>query len=250
MKILLYCSAAVLLFAFLGYTVMFAAPQDPTTGKPFPKLFEETPANTVNPEPSEATPSEASSEQSSEEPKPQEEIKLETATFANGCFWCTEAVFQRLKGVESVRSGYIGGRVENPSYRDVCSGSTGHAEALEIVYDPAVITFDALLEVFWQTHDPTTLNRQGNDIGTQYRSGIFYHNEQQKELAEQYKKKLDEAGVFNNPIVTEVTAASTFYAAEDYHQNYFNQNKQQAYCRAVITPKVEKLKKVFADKLK
>jgi peptide-methionine (S)-S-oxide reductase len=175
---------------------------------------------------------------------------LEIATFANGCFWCTEAVFQRVEGVEKVVSGYIGGSVKNPSYREVCTGLTGHAEALQITYNPAKISFDELLEIFWQTHDPTTLNRQGNDVGTQYRSGVFYHNENQKKLAESYKKKLDAAGAFDKPIVTEITAASVFYPAEDYHQNYYNLNGTAPYCVYVVAPKVEKLKKVFAAKLK
>lgn len=176
--------------------------------------------------------------------------KMEVATFGNGCFWCTEAIFQDLKGVQSAVSGYSGGQVENPTYKQVCTGNTGHAEVLQITYDPAVITFDELLEVFWQTHDPTTLNRQGNDIGTQYRSAIFYHNENQKKLSEEYKKKLNESGAFNKPIVTEIVPFKKFYKAEDYHQNYFNLNGDQPYCSAVIKPKVEKFKKVFKEKLK
>jgi peptide-methionine (S)-S-oxide reductase len=175
---------------------------------------------------------------------------LEKATFGSGCFWCTEAVFEKLKGVESVVSGYSGGATENPTYNEVCSGETGHAEVTQITYDPSIITFAELLEVFWQTHDPTTSNRQGNDVGTQYRSVIFYHNEEQKKLAEEYKKKLDEAKIFSNPIVTEITAFTKFYPAENYHQDYYEQNKSQPYCSLVITPKVEKFKKVFKDKLK
>jgi peptide-methionine (S)-S-oxide reductase len=177
-------------------------------------------------------------------------IKMETATFANGCFWCTEAVFQQLKGVDSVASGYMGGAVENPTYKQVCTGETGHAECLQIVYDPSVISFDELLEVFWKTHDPTTLNRQGNDSGTQYRSGVFYHSEEQKKLAEKYKKEINESGAYSKPIVTEITAASKFYKAEDYHQNYFNENGEQPYCHYVIQPKVDKFRKIFKDKLK
>jgi peptide-methionine (S)-S-oxide reductase len=176
--------------------------------------------------------------------------QFEIATLANGCFWCTEAVFQRVEGVEKVVSGYIGGSVKNPTYREVCTGLTGHAEALQITYNPSTISFDELLEIFWQTHDPTTLNRQGNDVGTQYRSGIFFHTEEQKKLAETYKKKLDAAGAFDKPIVTEITQASVFYPAEDYHQNYYNLNGTAPYCSYVIAPKVEKLKKVFANKLK
>jgi len=176
--------------------------------------------------------------------------KMEIATFGNGCFWCTEAVFQQLKGVSKVESGYSGGQVENPTYKAVCTGTTGHAEVLQITFDPSVITFKELLEVFWETHDPTTLNRQGNDVGTQYRSVVFYHTEPQQKLAEEYKKRLDESGAFSAPIVTEITAFKKFYKAEDYHQNYFNLNGSQPYCTYVIRPKVEKFKKAFADKLK
>lgn len=176
--------------------------------------------------------------------------KIETATFANGCFWCTEAVFQRLKGVEKVTSGYTGGHVKNPTYEQVCNKNTGHAEALQIQYDPQEISFDELLEVFWKTHDPTTLDRQGNDVGPQYRSVIFYHNEAQKEKAEKYKKALNESHVFDAPIVTAIEPFTVFYPAENYHNNYYNRNPSQPYCYYVIKPKVEKLEKVFADKLK
>jgi len=176
--------------------------------------------------------------------------KTDTATFAAGCFWCVEAVFQELKGVLSVSSGYTGGKIKNPSYREVCSGMTGHAEACEIIYDPSIISYDALLEAFWASHDPTTLNRQGADKGTQYRSAIFYHNEQQKQLAEAYKAKLNEEHAFNNPVVTEISPATIFYKAEDYHQNYFNENGDAPYCTYVIVPKLEKFRKVFKDKLK
>jgi len=175
---------------------------------------------------------------------------IDTAIFASGCFWCTEAIFQELNGVEKVESGYIGGKNPNPTYEEVCTGNTGHAEATRIYYNPEIINFKELLEVFWKTHDPTTLNRQGNDVGTQYRSGIFYISEEQKDLAEEYKKKLDEAGIYESPIVTEITPASEFFVAENYHQNYYNQNGNQPYCSFVITPKVEKFKKVFEDKLK
>lgn len=175
---------------------------------------------------------------------------MEIATFGNGCFWCTEAIFQDLKGVSKVVSGYMGGHTQNPTYKEVCSGDTGHAEVLQITFDPASITYDELLEVFWKTHDPTTLNRQGNDVGTQYRSAVFFHNEVQQKLASDYKAKLDTSGAWNDPIVTEITEASTFYPAEDYHQDYFNLNGSQPYCNFVIRPKVEKFKKVFADKLK
>ncbi|WP_394334435.1 peptide-methionine (S)-S-oxide reductase MsrA [Reichenbachiella faecimaris] len=175
---------------------------------------------------------------------------MEIATFGNGCFWCTEAIFQELNGVSKAVSGYMGGEVKNPTYKEVCSGTTGHAEVLQITYDPSVITFDELLEVFWKTHDPTTLNRQGNDVGTQYRSAVFYHNADQKMLASEYKGKLDASGAWSDPIVTEITAADTFYPAEDYHQEYFNLNGSQPYCNFVIRPKVEKFRKVFKDKLK
>lgn len=175
----------------------------------------------------------------------------DTATFANGCFWCTEAIFEQLEGVISCTSGYTGGTVANPTYKQVCTGQTGHAECLQIVYDPKKVSFDELLEVFWETHDPTTLNRQGNDVGTQYRSGIFYHNEEQKQKAQLYKDKLDKSGAFDNPIVTEITPFSKFYPAEDYHQRYFDNNENEnPYCRIVIRPKVDKFRKVFKDKLR
>lgn len=173
------------------------------------------------------------------------------ATFANGCFWCTEAVFEELNGVISAVSGYSGGHTTNPTYKEVSYEETGHAECLQITYDTSVITFDELLEVFWETHDPTTLNRQGNDVGTQYRSAIFYHNDEQKQKAEKYKAELDKSGAFNKPIVTEITAFTKFYPAEDYHQQYYELNKgENPYCSIVIRPKLEKFRKVFKDKLK
>jgi len=172
------------------------------------------------------------------------------ATFAGGCFWCTEAVYAELKGVTSVTSGYTNGKVPNPTYKDVCTGLTGHAEAIEIEYDPAVVSFEKLLEVFFATHDPTTLNRQGADVGTQYRSGVYYHDAEQKRIAEQVIAKLDAARVFPGKIVTEVVKAETFYPAEDYHQDYFAKNPAQPYCRAVAAPKVEKVRKVFKDLIK
>jgi peptide-methionine (S)-S-oxide reductase len=183
------------------------------------------------------------------DPKPMNN-ELQTATFGAGCFWCTEAVFLNVKGVTKVVSGYEGGKVKNPSYREVCTGETGHAEVTEITYDPSKVSFEELLEVFWNTHDPTTLNRQGADEGTQYRSVVFYHNDEQKKTAEAYKKQLEASHVYKNPIVTEITPASTFYAAEDYHQNYFELNPNQGYCQYVIRPKVQKFKKQFASKLK
>lgn len=176
--------------------------------------------------------------------------KLDTATLANGCFWCTEAIFQQLDGVEQVTSGYSGGTVVNPTYEEVCSKTTGHAECLNIVYDRNKISFDELLEVFWQTHDPTTLNQQGADVGPQYRSVIFYHNSEQKEKAEKYKAALDKSGAFNNTIVTAIEPFTVFYAAEAYHQDYYRNNKNQGYCQFVIRPKLEKFEKVFKDRLK
>jgi peptide-methionine (S)-S-oxide reductase len=178
------------------------------------------------------------------------ESKLAKATLAGGCFWCTEAVYAEIKGVTSVTSGYIGGAVPNPTYKDVCTGQTGHAEAIEIEYDPAVVPFEKLLEVFFATHDPTTLNRQGADVGTQYRSGVFYHDDEQKRIAEAVIAKLDAAKVFPGKIVTEVTKATIFYPAEDYHQDYFATNPFQPYCQAVAAPKVEKVRKVFKDLVK
>ncbi len=192
----------------------------------------------------------------SEEPaaKPVQEAKsaenLSLATFGSGCFWCTEAVFQQLEGVQTVTSGYTGGEVEDPTYEAVCAGTTGHAEVVQVGFDPEVITFKELLEVFWKTHDPTTKNRQGNDVGTQYRSAIFYHDDEQKQLAEEYKKKLDESGAFRAPIVTEITEFKKFYSAEEYHLNYFKLNPRQGYCAFVIKPKVDKVREVFADKIK
>lgn len=175
--------------------------------------------------------------------------KLDTAVFGAGCFWCVEAIFQRLKGVYSVESGYAGGTVANPTYELVCTGTTGHAEVARITFDPAVISYDQLLEVFWTTHDPTTLNRQGADVGTQYRSVIFYKDDKQKESAEHSKKEVAEK-IWDNPIVTEIAPLTNFYKAEDYHQNYFNDNPNQGYCMAVINPKVTKFKKKFSAWLK
>jgi peptide-methionine (S)-S-oxide reductase len=175
--------------------------------------------------------------------------KLETITFGAGCFWCVEAVYQRLKGVHSVTSGYMGGKLKNPTYREVCSGLTGHAEVCQITYDPAVISFQTLLEVFWQTHDPTTLNRQGADVGTQYRSAIFAHTDEQLQQAQAWKTNLNAKHVFPNPIVTQIEKASAFYPAEDYHQDYYNQNGYEPYCQIVIKPKMDKFLKAFKDKL-
>lgn len=174
----------------------------------------------------------------------------DTATFGAGCFWCVEAVFSEMKGVSKVVSGYAGGTVVDPTYKQVCTGTTGHAEVARIIYDPKVVTFDELLEVFWQTHDPTTLNSQGADVGTQYRSVIFYHNVEQQRTAEHYKAELDKSGAFDKPIVTEISPLPTFYAAENYHQEYYAQNPDQGYCQYVIRPKVEKFRKAFANKLK
>lgn len=175
---------------------------------------------------------------------------LEKATFGNGCFWCTEAVFLELKGVQKVESGYSGGQVKNPTYKEVCTGETGHAEVIQITYDPKVISYEELLEVFWNTHDPTTLNKQGADEGTQYRSAVFYHNEEQKKIAAQYMKQLEASKVYKHPIVTEISPLINFYKAEDYHQNYYDLNPNQGYCQYVIRPKVEKFRKQFSAKLK
>ena len=178
------------------------------------------------------------------------EKKLDTATFGAGCFWCTEAQFQQLKGVEKVESGYSGGVTENPTYKQICTGQTGHAEVTNIYYDPSVISFDELLAAFWVAHDPTQLNRQGNDVGTQYRSVIFYHNEEQRKKAEDYKRKLNEEKAYNSDVVTEISPITKFYKAEEYHQNYYNENPNQGYCMMVVKPKLDKFKKVFKDKLK
>lgn len=175
---------------------------------------------------------------------------FETAILANGCFWCTEAVFQQLKGVHEVISGYTGGKIKNPCYREICTGRTGHAEAIKIVFNPDEITFVELLEVFFATHDPTTLNRQGNDVGTQYRSGIFYTSDAQEQLAKQYIELLEEERIFGSPIVTEVTPEAPFYNAEDDHQNFYNDNKMQPYCQFIINPKLNKIRKYYPNKLK
>jgi len=175
---------------------------------------------------------------------------LETITLGSGCFWCTEAVFQNLKGIISSVSGYSGGTMKNPTYEDVCSGTTNYAEVIQVTFNTDEISLVEILEVFWKTHDPTTLNRQGNDIGTQYRSVIFYHNENQKRIAEELKNKIEEAKIYSNPIVTEITKFNNFYKAENYHQNYYEKNKNKPYCSFVITPKVEKFKQLFKDKLK
>ncbi|SHN13303.1 peptide-methionine (S)-S-oxide reductase MsrA [Chitinophaga sp. CF418] len=177
-------------------------------------------------------------------------VKTEKATFGGGCFWCTEAQFQYLDGVTKVESGYAGGTVPNPTYEQVSTGTTGHAEVIQVTYDPSKITYEELLQAFWQSHDPTQLNRQGNDVGTQYRSVIFYHNEDQHKLAELYKEKLQQSGAYDKPVVTEIAPMTAFYKAEDYHQNYYNENGSQPYCHFVIQPKLEKFKKVFKDKLK
>jgi methionine-S-sulfoxide reductase len=174
---------------------------------------------------------------------------VDTAIFAGGCFWCSEAMFEELKGVQSVESGYSGGTVSNPSYEQVCTGTTGHAESIRIIYDPSVITYDDLLKIFFTTHDPTTLNRQGADAGTQYRSAVFYLNDKQKEAAEKIKKDFAPT-IWDDPVVTEITAYKNFYKAEDYHQGYYDQNPNQGYCRVVITPKVKKFREEFKEKLK
>ncbi|MCB9361570.1 MAG: peptide-methionine (S)-S-oxide reductase MsrA [Flavobacteriales bacterium] len=175
---------------------------------------------------------------------------MDTITLGAGCFWCVEAVYSELKGVESVVSGFSGGNIKNPSYKEVCTERTGHAEVCQLTYDPTVISFKEILEVFWQTHDPTTLNRQGGDVGTRYRSVIFYHTAEQKQIAEEYLQVLNDEKAFENPIVTEITAYTNFYPAEDYHQDYFELNGEQPYCTAVVRPKVEKFRKIFKEKLK
>ncbi len=176
--------------------------------------------------------------------------KLETAILGAGCFWCIETIFQKLNGVHTVKSGYSGGHIKNPAYREVCQGTTGHAEVAKIDFDPEMISFTELLEVFWKVHDPTTLNRQGGDVGTQYRSSIFFTTEKQKEMATSFMKKLDESGMYANPMVTEITNFEIFYPSEDYHTDYFNQHGDEGYCQLVIQPKVDKFKKIFEDKLK
>ncbi|MCF8235804.1 MAG: peptide-methionine (S)-S-oxide reductase MsrA [Bacteroidales bacterium] len=179
-----------------------------------------------------------------------QEDHYKKATFGSGCFWCTEAIFKEVKGIKEVTSGYSGGEVKNPAYREVCSGTTGHAEVIQLTYDPREVSYTELLEIFWRTHDPTTLNRQGADVGTQYRSVIFYHDEEQKHIAEQVKKELNKSGAWDKPIVTEITEIDKFYAAEEYHQDYFEKNPTEGYCQFVIGPKIEKFKKVFSEKLK
>ena len=175
---------------------------------------------------------------------------LEIATLANGCFWCTEAIFSRVKGIKSVKPGYSGGKTSNPSYEQVCTGITGHAETIQIEYDPKIISFEKILDIFWHTHDPTTLNRQGNDVGTQYRSAIFYHDENQKNIAEKSKIEVEKEGVFKNPIVTEIIPFSNFYPAEDYHKEYYENNRNAPYCSFVIDPKIQKLLQKYNDKIK
>lgn len=175
---------------------------------------------------------------------------LDTATFGSGCFWCSEAIFQRVNGVKSVASGYSGGKRPNPTYDQVSSGATGHAEVIQVTFNPQEVSYDQLLEIFWKTHDPTTLNRQGADVGTQYRSVVFYHNEAQKQIAESIKAELNTSGAWNNPIITEISPLTAFYKAENYHQNYYNNNKNAAYCNFVIVPKLEKFEKVFKDRMK
>ncbi len=180
----------------------------------------------------------------------EKENKVEVATFGAGCFWCVEAQFQILEGVLKVESGFSGGHVKNASYKEVCTGTTGHAEVCNVYFNPEKISFDQLLAAFWQTHDPTQLNRQGNDIGTQYRSVIFYRNENQRQLSEEYKSRLNKEKVYDSSVVTEISPFTEFYKAEDYHANYYNQNSEESYCQFVIRPKLEKFQKVFKDKLK
>jgi peptide-methionine (S)-S-oxide reductase len=177
-------------------------------------------------------------------------MNIQKITFGSGCFWCTEAIFQTVKGVQNVASGYMGGHTDNPTYKDICTGTTGHAEVTEVDYDADLISFDELLLIFFRTHNPTTLNRQGNDVGTQYRSAIFYHTDEQRSQAEAMIKRLTADKVFDDPIVTEITPASKFYKAENYHQNYFNDNPRQPYCSFVIQPKLNKFAKEFTEKIR
>ena len=176
--------------------------------------------------------------------------KFDTTVLGAGCFWCIEAVFLSLNGVESVESGYSGGHLKDPTYKDICTGNSGHAEVAKIIFNPEIISFEEILEVFWKTHDPTTLNKQGNDVGTQYRSVVFYLNEKQKNIASYYKIELEKSGAWDQPIVTEISELEDYYKAENYHQNYYQQNKNQSYCKYIIQPKIDKFKKVFKDKLK
>jgi len=176
--------------------------------------------------------------------------KTEIATLANGCFWCTEAIFERVKGVKSIIPGYAGGTVKNPSYDEVCTGETGHAESIQIEFDPKVTSFEKILDIFWHTHDPTTLNRQGNDVGTQYRSAIFYHDKTQKEIAERSRNELEKENVYNDSIVTEITPFKNFYVAEDYHKNYYEKHHDVPYCNFVIDPKVRKLLEKYGNDVK
>ncbi|NQU86475.1 MAG: peptide-methionine (S)-S-oxide reductase MsrA [Mariniphaga sp.] len=176
--------------------------------------------------------------------------ELEKATLGGGCFWCTEAIYKQLNGIESVMPGYSGGHIKNPSYKEVCTGRTGHAEVVQVEFDPTVVSYTEVLEVFFSTHNPTTLNRQGADVGTQYRSAVFFHSEEQKQIAEKVINLFEEVNVYKEPIVTEVTGFDKFYPAEDYHKNYFAQNKNQPYCQMVVAPKIEKFEKIFKDKLK
>jgi peptide-methionine (S)-S-oxide reductase len=227
--------------AALGLAVFSFAAIQSSQGKPPPKKT----ANTARSSDKKTSPDRRGDDLET----PADPADLEQATFGAGCFWCSEAVFQQLKGVRSVVSGYSGGLIENPTYDQVCSGATGHAEVIQVAFDPKVISYDELLEVFWQTHDPTTLNRQGPDFGTQYRSVVFYHTDEQRELAEHYKKQLDAEHAFRKPIVTEISKFTEFYPAEAYHQDYYDLHRGEAYCSAVIRPKVSKVKKVFKDKL-
>lgn len=180
----------------------------------------------------------------------QKDTVYEKATLGSGCFWCTEAIFSRVEGVKEVVSGFSGGHTKNPSYKEVCTGNTGHAEVVQVTFDPKVISYPEILEIYWKMHDPTQLNRQGNDVGTQYRSVIFYHSQEQKQHAENLKATLEDAKIWDKPIVTQIVAFDKFYPAEDYHADYYENNPNQGYCRFVITPKVEKFEKLFKDYLK
>jgi len=235
----------------LGIEEPVAMAEQPEASKPDPSFdADDVPADDTAPRNGAAGSNDVAPSTDASGAADRKSSKVAVATFGAGCFWCTEAVFLRLKGVTAVESGYAGGFVKNPTYEAVCAGETGHAEVCRITFNPDEISFDELLKVFWKTHDPTTLNQQGADRGTQYRSVVFHHDDAQKEIARKYKQELDKSGAFPSPIVTEISPLREYYKAEEYHQNYFERNPYQGYCQAVVRPKVEKLEKVFRDKLK
>ena len=236
-------------FAFLALAVPAQTAGTKNLSEAFERLhadLEKQAASETKKRADSANDSEASA---ADQTKANQRAKLELATFGNGCFWCTEAVFEELYGVHEVVSGYSGGRVPNPSYKAVCTGLTGHAEVIHLRFDPTKISYAKLLEVFWRTHDPTTLNRQGPDVGTQYRSAVFYHNDEQRTLAKRFKSELNKAHAFRKPIVTEITKFKKFYPAESYHQDYYQMHGREPYCRQMIRPKLSKFRRVFKDQL-